>query len=114
MDGVEYPSVEIAYQAAKWKPEDRDFFKTCTSRESIVFNHENNPNLYGAEAWDKIRVSIMRDLLKQKFDRKINSELADKLKETGDKHLEEMNWWSDLLWVSFATVLQLTVTWMNN
>lgn len=48
LDNVEYRSVELAYQSAKWKPEDKD-----------------------------------------------NYEL---LMATGNKYLEERNWWGDLYW----------------
>ena len=40
----------------------------------------------------------MFDLLKQKFDKDLNPENFKKLKETGNKYLEEMNWWGDLYW----------------
>lgn len=43
LDGEEYPSVENAYQAAKYKKETRDYFKTCSASDAkkkhqLVFN----------------------------------------------------------------------------
>jgi ribA/ribD-fused uncharacterized protein len=97
-DGVEYRSVELAYQAAKWSEEKRIFFLTCTELESIDHNRENPPDLYSEEEWDKKKVVVMRYLVYQKFDPNINPENYQMLIETGDKHLEEMNWWEDTFW----------------
>ena len=98
LDDVEYTSTEIAYQAAKWKPENREYFKNCTELESIDFNRANNPDGYTEEDWNIKKNEIMKDLLLQKFDKNINPENYEKLKETGDKYLEEMNWWGDVYW----------------
>ncbi|MEI6042024.1 MAG: NADAR family protein [bacterium] len=98
LDNVEYSSVELAYQAAKWKPESRQFFSTCTELDSIDFNRQNIPDGYPTAIWDSIKLSIMEDLVKQKFDPKINPENYQKLQSTNNKHLEEMNWWGDIFW----------------
>ena len=98
LDGVEYGSVEVAFQAAKWQPQDREYFLTCTEKDSIAHNRENNPNLYTAEQWDAIKVEVMRGLVKQKFDKNLNPDNYAKLIETGDKFLEEKNWWGDIFW----------------
>ena len=98
LDGVEYASVELAYQAAKWKTESRDFFSKCTELESIDYNRNNNPDGYSVEAWDSIKLAIMGNLIEQKFNPKVNQENYQKLQNTGNIHLEEMNWWGDLFW----------------
>lgn len=98
LDEVEYTSIELAYQAAKWKPEDREYFKTCTELQSIDYNRKNKPNRYAEDIWNIKKNEIMFDLLKQKFDQDLNPENYEKLKETGDKYLEEMNWWGDVYW----------------
>jgi len=98
LDDVEYSSVELAYQAAKWKPENRSYFLTCTPLESIDYNRKNLPDMYSHEQWDAKKFDIMRDLIKQKFDWTLNPENYEKLKATGNKHLEEMNWWGDSYW----------------
>ena len=40
----------------------------------------------------------MKNLISQKFDKNLNPENYQKLLDTKDKHLEEMNWWEDLYW----------------
>jgi ribA/ribD-fused uncharacterized protein len=46
--------------------------------------------------WDEIKISVMRQAIKQKFDN--NSNLKQKLIETGDLYIEETNWWNDTFW----------------
>lgn len=98
LGGITYPSVEIAYQAAKHAPQDRDYFLSCTSKESITYNRKNSPNFYTPEAWDAIKVEVMEFLLQQKFDPGVNPDNTLRLHETGDKYLEETNWWGDKFW----------------
>lgn len=98
LDDVEYKSIELAYQAAKWKPESRDIFLTCTGLDSIDYNRNNTPNGYSVDEWDSIKLNIMTNLVRQKFDPTINPENHKLLIETQNKHLEEMNWWGDLYW----------------
>lgn len=118
LDGVSYKSVELAYQASKWKAgTDREYFTKCTSLQSIEYNrthiesnasagvdggtHVSAPNGYTPDEWNAVKVSIMKSLLEQKFDSKRSLECAElhaKLLATGTKHLEEMNWWGDTFW----------------
>jgi len=46
--------------------------------------------------WEEVKVSVMRDLIRQKF--KPGSELSDRLLDTGDWLLEEGNTWGDTFW----------------
>ncbi len=98
LDNIEYKNIELAYQASKWRLENRDYFLNCTGLESIDYNRNNTPNRYSENEWKTKKVEIMRDLLVQKFDKKQNPELYEKLKNTGTKYLEEMNWWEDTFW----------------
>lgn len=98
VDDVTYGSVERAYQAMKWRPEDRAYFETCTDEEAITYNRQHQPNGHSAEEWDEMRICVMRFLLEQKFDPKLNPDNARKLLETGDRYLEETNWWNDTFW----------------
>jgi len=98
LDGREYPSVELAYQASKWKPEYRGCIQNCTELESIDYNRKSIPDGYTKEVWNTKKFEIMFDLIKQKFDPKLNPENYQKLISTGNKYLEEMNWWGDLFW----------------
>lgn len=98
LDGVTYSSVEIAYQAAKWSPEDRCFFESCTSRQSVEYNRTFAPNRHAPEVWDEIKLEVMRFLLEQKFDPERNPEQAVRLQATGERELVETNWWGDVYW----------------
>jgi ribA/ribD-fused uncharacterized protein len=98
LEDVEYSSVELAHQAEKWKSEHREYFQTCTELESIDYNRKNTPNGYSKKDWDKKKLKIMTDLVTQKFDPKLNHENYQKLLATGEKYLEEMNWWNDFYW----------------
>ena len=98
LDGVTYPSVEVAYQAAKWAPNDRDYFNECSSKESISYNRENTPDFYTEDAWESTKVDVMYALLQQKYDPAVNPENAQRLAETGYRYLEETNWWGDRFW----------------
>src|SRR4051812_19647737 len=45
--------------------------------------------------WEKVKVPIMLDLLRQKFSK---GYLREWLIETGDRELIEGNWWGDTYW----------------
>jgi GTP cyclohydrolase II len=98
LDGVTYRSTECAYQAAKWKPENRDYFVNCSNEEAITYNHQHEPNGFSPEAWDEMKLEVMHYLIEQKFDKQLNPENYSRLLETGDKYLEETNWWNDTFW----------------
>lgn len=98
LDGVQYGSVEKAYQAAKWHPEDRYYFQNCTNREAVFFNRNYQPNMYTIDEWDAKKIDTMYELLHQKFDREINFEMHEKLMATGYRYIEETNWWGDRFW----------------
>jgi ribA/ribD-fused uncharacterized protein len=92
-EGVTYPSVENAYQAAKF--EDLNFrrkFVTCSPAESKRLGR--SPGI--VSNWDSIKLSVMEKLLRQKF--APGTELAQKLLDTGDEELVEGNWWNDTFW----------------
>lgn len=98
LDGEIYLSVERAYQAAKWCPEDRAYFVGCSNRESITYNREHSPNMYSPEDWDAVKLDVMFGLLVQKFDPIVNPENAYRLQQTGNRYITETNWWADTFW----------------
>lgn len=98
LDMVAYSSAEIAYRAAKHSPQDRAFFLNCSSEDSITYNREKSLDFYTNNEWDMIKVDVMTFLLQQKYDPELNPSNARKLYETGDKYLEETNWWGDTFW----------------
>lgn len=91
--GREFTSSEAAYQSAKQTdPEIVSFFQTLTGKESKeASRHYSIP-----PDWDDIKTAIMYEILYDKFTR--NSELKEKLIATGDRYLEETNWWGDEYW----------------
>lgn len=94
LDGMRYPSVEHAYQAAKTLRDiEREQIRTASTpgvakRLGRVCTHRPD--------WKKIKVDIMLDLVRQKFER--SSDLAEKLLATGDEELIEGNTWGDRFW----------------
>jgi len=90
-----YLSVEHAYQASK----------TLSVREKMQILQESSPS--GAKKlgrkvtvrkdWDKVKLRIMEELLRQKF-MSYNHKLQDRLLETGDAELIEGNNWGDTFW----------------
>ncbi len=92
LDGVIYPAIENAYQAAKTDLHLRSPFKNCSPGQAKSVGR-------GApirKTWDLEKVDIMRQLIEQKF--ALGSELAEKLLGTGDCRLVESNTWGDVFW----------------
>jgi len=94
LDNIEYPTVEHAYQAAKTlDTKERNNIRLAPSAGvakrlgRYVVLRKN---------WSKLCFEIMEDLLRQKFTRHKEFQIA--LLETGDEHLEEGNYWGDRLW----------------
>ncbi len=92
LDG--YPTVENAYMAEKVVPESREFFKTCSAVEAK--KSWRKFKLLNPETWDSRKYNIMFALVKSKF---INTpQLKQKLLDTENKQLIELNWWRDSYW----------------
>ena len=92
-EGLIYPSVEHAYQAAK----------TLERKERLVFTQIPNcaqakkfgRNLTLRHDWDEVKLKVMKELLDEKFS---FDDLAWKLLATGDAELIEGNDWNDTYW----------------
>jgi len=117
-----YPSVECAYQSAK----SYDFLHKqncfagfyCTNLDQAEYCSRwakkagrmipTLPKLSSSISalrtdWDDVKLSIMKDLLEQKFTAqhsltKFDNQLADMLLSTGQSELIEGNWWGDTYW----------------
>jgi len=93
-EGVEYPTVEHAYQAAKTLDvEDRE--KIRTSGPPAKAKKLGRKVVIRAD-WESIKFDVMESLLRQKF--AAGTELAQKLIGTGDGLLVEGNYWNDFVW----------------
>lgn len=86
-----YPSVENAYQAAKFPPEQRIPFRTCPASEA----KQRGRGLGGPE-WRQRSLPLMYNLVYRKF--KNNSALRRELLATGSAYLIEGNYWGDTFW----------------
>jgi conserved hypothetical protein, ribA/ribD-fused len=93
LDGVMYPSVEHAYQAAKtFDPNKREAIKLVPrAYQAKILGRKVTirPN------WETLKLDIMKSLLRQKFSRDPFKKL---LLETGDEELIEGNDWGDTFW----------------
>ena len=91
--GLAFNSAENAYQAAKsLDPEVWKEFVPLSPAQAKKKGRE----IEMREDWDKVKLGIMCDILVDKFHR--NRDLRNKLLGTGDKYLEETNWWGDRYW----------------
>lgn len=93
MDGVVYPCVENAYQAAKtFDYKRREMFRSLTPGQA---KREGQKSLMRPD-WDQVKVMIMTTLVTNKFDR--SKSLQERLLQTGDLELIEGNTWGDVFW----------------
>lgn len=89
-----FPTVEHAYQAAKWPVYFRYQFLDLSPGQAKKLGKEA-PD-FNAKKWNKQKVVIMASLIWQKFDR--DRKLGDMLLMTEGCHLEERNSWGDVFW----------------
>lgn len=92
-EGLTYSQTESAYQAMKsLDMETRVEYTRMGPSEAKKISYK----LPVREDWKDVRVQIMYDLVKYKFEH--NEELKKKLLDTGNKYLEETNHWKDIFW----------------
>ena len=94
--GVRYPSVEHAYQAKKtysirWQERIR---RAPTPKVAKRLGYR----VPLREDWEEIKLPVMKDLIRQKFDPDTHPALTAKLLATGDALLVEGNTWGDRFW----------------
>jgi len=91
---LHFPSVEHAYQAAKFNDVDvQRSFQNLTAGEAKRQGRDKRLKI--RPDWDKIKLDVMEYLLTQKF---LNHELRRRLLATQDAELVEGNWWGDKFW----------------
>ena len=92
-EGVLYPSVEHAYQAAKTlNGKERASIATLYSAESA---RHVGKTVKLRDGWDEMRLEVMGELLAQKFE---YPDLREALVSTGERELVEGNFWHDRFW----------------
>lgn len=94
-EGIKYPTVEAAFQAAK-TPDLHMKMAIATT------DHPGKAKRMGRkvvlrEDWEEIKDKVMEDCLRLKFSDPV---LREKLLATEDEELEEGNWWHDNYWGS--------------
>lgn len=94
-EGVIFPSVENAYQAAKFDKNVWSEFIKCNASDSKKFGRSHTMKFEIAE-WDALKIEIMGECILSKFS--LDRQLRAKLIETSHKHLEGTNHWQDLCW----------------
>jgi hypothetical protein len=92
-EGRVYSSAEAAYQSGKYPAAERDVFTTLEPGPSKKLA-DIKP--YDKAVWTGRKERTMREVVWAKFSQ--NPELAKKLLATGDRYLEETNWWGDQIW----------------
>jgi len=94
LDGEVFPTVEHAYQAAKsLAPAEREKIR-CASTPDLA--RKMGRKLTPRPDWPEVKVGVMRDLVRQKFER--HPDLQKLLLATGDVDLVEGNTWHDNFW----------------
>ena len=92
-EGITYTSVEHAYQAAKTL--DEDIRLSVASLISPGSAKKMGRVVQLRKDWEKIKISVMKELLLIKFSNQI---LSKKLSETGEQKIVEGNLWHDNFW----------------
>lgn len=98
-EGLLYRSSECAYQAAKLLPHYRSALQSVSSATSKkIWKSFGEDSLYDncSDEWDERKYDVMSVIVFDKFFR--NKTLRKNLLSTGDKFLEELNWWNDCTW----------------
>lgn len=97
-EGCIYPSVEHAFQAAKtfdlkW----RNKIRVCPTPAAAKYWGRRVPM---RPDWEKVKISIMKQLVKDKFSRNLSyrTNLKQQLLDTGEAYLEEGNAHGDTFW----------------
>lgn len=95
-DGLWYPSTENAYQAAKFDPSIRYKFTDIKPNESKTLGQSIHLTPEELINWDKIKRSVMMQVNTFKYSN--DPECRVRLLATGNKLLEETNYWKDQYW----------------
>ncbi len=94
LDGIKYPTIEHAYQAAKTLDEERR--KVIQAQTTPGEAKRAGRKVKIRPDWEDVKIGIMLDLVRQKFTN--NVKLRNRLLATGDEELIEGNTWGDTFW----------------
>lgn len=93
-EGIEYPSSEHAYQAAKTR--DRVIRQRIADLPTAAKAKAAGKRLVVRDDWEVVKVDVMRDIVAIKF--RQHPDLAEQLLATGTAELREGNTWGDIFW----------------
>lgn len=92
-EGMTYPCVESAFQAAKClNPDDRKEFTTLDGYKAKKLGRRVNLR----SDWETVKLEVMYECVKNKFSN--NPDMKKKLLATGNATLVEGNTWNDTFW----------------
>jgi hypothetical protein len=92
--GIEYPSVEHAYQASKTL--DISSRQKIAEKKTPTEAKRMGRKVKLRNDWEQIKLDLMEELIKQKFSN--HQDLRDKLLRTNQSELIEGNTWGDNFW----------------
>jgi ribA/ribD-fused uncharacterized protein len=92
-EGLTYQSSEAAYQAAKFPEAERKAFTALDPDAAKKLAHSKTID---EAKWNARKDQVMREVVWAKFSQ--HPDLAGRLLATGDRYLEETNWWNDPYW----------------
>jgi ribA/ribD-fused uncharacterized protein len=92
-DSLVYGSAEAAFHSAKYPAAEREVFTRLSPDQAKKLSYTKP---YDRVAWEARKLRVMHEIVWAKFSQ--NPELAKKLLATGDRYLEETNWWGDKVW----------------
>lgn len=92
-NGLVYTNNEAAFQAQKCPERAREFTGLAP----------NDAKRLGRQVklrpdWEEVKLDIMTDIVRSKFNRRQHPVLCRRLLETGDEELVEGNYWNDYYW----------------
>lgn len=98
LDGIEYVSLEHAYQAAKTTNQKDKLW--VAAAEGPGSAKKRGRRITIRPDWDEVKLAVMESLVREKFswNRTKHSELSNLLLATGDLELIEANTWGDTFW----------------
>ncbi len=90
-EGKVYPTAEHLYQAMKASTDEGRELVRCSEHAGIA--KKLGKTVVLVAGWEGAKDDVMRMVVRKKFTQ--NKNLAKKLLATGDKELQEGNWWGD-------------------
>ena len=93
-EGILYPGVEYAYQAAKTLDDEQRKDILMSANPGVAKRRGRRVTI--REDWEEIKLDVMRELVSEKFQN--HTSLRSDLLDTEDAELVEGNHWGDTFW----------------